>query len=119
MDQQRKKGVLDVCVLAVLQAGPSYGYQIIKDVSPCIEISESTLYPILRRLEGAGCLSTYQEAYNGRTRKYYRIEAPGVEKLRDFLAEADEMQKIYAFIEEADKCTRKIISRPSPPTWLL
>ena len=103
MNQQRKKGVLDICVLAVLRRGPSYGYQIVKDVSACIDISESTLYPILRRLESTACLSTYQEDYNGRTRKYYRIEAPGLEKLRDFLSEADEMKRIYAFIEEANK----------------
>ena len=54
MDTHRKKGVLDVCVLAVLAGGPSYGYKIVSDVSRCIEISESTLYPILRRLEAQG-----------------------------------------------------------------
>lgn len=47
MDIQRKKGLLDVCVLAVLRRGPSYGYKIIGEVSSCIEVSESTLYPIL------------------------------------------------------------------------
>ncbi|MEG1687233.1 MAG: PadR family transcriptional regulator, partial [Angelakisella sp.] len=52
MDAQLKRGLLEACVLKVLTAGDSYGYQIIKDISPCIELSESTLYPILKRLEG-------------------------------------------------------------------
>ena len=54
MDTQRKKGLLEICVLAVLQREPSYGYKIIGDITPCIDISESTLYPILKRLETAG-----------------------------------------------------------------
>ncbi|MCH3971277.1 MAG: PadR family transcriptional regulator [Oscillospiraceae bacterium] len=102
MNVQRKKGVLDVCVLAVLKRGPSYGYRIVNDISECIAVSESTLYPILRRLEASGCVSTYQQAYNGRTRKYYRIEEPGLQKVRDFLNEADEMKKIYTFVEGAE-----------------
>lgn len=63
MDTQRKKGVLDICVLAVLARGASYGYKIVGDVSQCIEISESTLYPILRRLEASGCVTTYRQAH--------------------------------------------------------
>ena len=51
IDPQLKRGLLDICVLSLLRRGDSYGYQIIKDLSGCIEISESTLYPILRRLE--------------------------------------------------------------------
>ena len=58
MDIQRKKGLLDVCVLAVLRRGPSYGYKIIGEVSSCIEVSESTLYPILKRLEANGYVTT-------------------------------------------------------------
>ncbi|ARP50914.1 MULTISPECIES: PadR family transcriptional regulator [Caproicibacterium] len=102
MDIQRKKGVLDVCVLAVLKRGPSYGYRIVSDVSACIQISESTLYPILRRLESNGCVSTYRKAYNGRTRKYYQIEQPGLDRVQAFLDEADEMKQIYAFVEGAN-----------------
>ena len=56
VDIQLKKGLLEVCVLSALSRGDSYGYRIIGDVSSCIEISESTLYPILKRLEGSGCL---------------------------------------------------------------
>ena len=73
MDMQLKKGLLDVCVLAAIQKEDSYGYQIIKDMKPFIEISESTLYPILRRLEASDLLSVYTREYNGRLRKYYHI----------------------------------------------
>lgn len=100
MDTQRKKGVLEICVLAALQREPSYGYRIVSDISPCIEASESTLYPILRRLEASGCVSTFSQEHNGRLRKYYRIEPLGEEKVRQFLSEAEEMRRIYQYIEE-------------------
>lgn len=103
MDTQRKKGLLDVCVLAVLRAGPSYGYQLIREVSACMPISESTLYPILKRLEVSGCLDTYQQEYNGRTRKYYRLTKAGEERIQVFLEEWDEMQKIYEFVREKNQ----------------
>ncbi len=103
MDTQRKKGVLEICVLTALQKEPSYGYRIVGDVSPCIEISESTLYPILRRLEGGGCVSTFTLEHNGRLRKYYRIEDPCREKIRRFLGEVEEMKRIYQYVEEASK----------------
>lgn len=100
MDTQRKKGLLDICILAVLRAGPSYGYLLIREVSQCMPISESTLYPILKRLEASGCLTTYQQEHNGRTRKYYRLTKAGEERIRVFLSEWDEMQRIYRFVEE-------------------
>lgn len=103
MDTQRKKGVLEICVLAALQREPSYGYRIVNDVNPYISISESTLYPILRRLENSECVSTFTQEHNGRLRKYYRLEAPGREKITQFLAEAQEMQRVYQYIEEASK----------------
>ncbi len=99
MDTQRKKGLLDVCVLAVLSRGPSYGYELLGTVSRCIPISESTLYPILKRLEAGGCLSTYKEEYNGRIRKYYRLTEAGRKRIRDFLEEWGEMEKIYTFVQ--------------------
>ena len=99
MDTQRKKGVLDVCVLAVLARGPSYGYKIVGDVSQCIAISESTLYPILRRLEASGCVTTQSQEHNGRTRKYYALTDAGRKRITEFLSEWQEMQKIYRFIE--------------------
>lgn len=100
MDTQRKKGVLEVCVLAVLARGPSYGYKIVGDVSACIEISESTLYPILRRLEAAGCLTTQQREHSGRTRKYFQLTGAGRQRIREFLEEWEEMQGIYRFVAE-------------------
>ena len=100
MDTQRKKGVLDVCVLSVLKKGPSYGYQIIQDVSECIAVTDSTMYPILRRLESGGYVSTYSQEHNGRTRKYFEITEAGEKKIRDFLDEWDEMKQIYTFVSD-------------------
>lgn len=71
MNAQLKKGLLEFCVLAVLKKGDSYGYQMIKDMSHCIEISESTLYPILKRLEQNNYVETYSQEHNSRLRKYY------------------------------------------------
>lgn len=102
MDSQMKKGMLEYCVLAVLTKGDSYGYQIIKDVSACIHISESTLYPILRRLEKESSLETYSVAHNGRLRKYYRITDAGKQAIRDFMRDWEQVMHIYHFIEEAD-----------------
>ena len=100
MDVQTKKGVLEICVLAALKKEPSYGYKIVGDVSKCIEISESTLYPILRRLEGGGFLSTYTLEHNGRLRKYYQITPEGEQKVRDFLEGWEQLRLIYAFIRK-------------------
>lgn len=98
MDIQIKKGLLDVCVLAAINRKDSYGYRIIRDVSPCIEISESTLYPILKRLEAGGCLLTYSVEHNGRLRKYYRITELGKQRIFDFLEEWKELMRIHDFI---------------------
>ena len=84
MDTQRKKGLLDTCVLAVLKKGPSYGYELIGLVSPCIPVSESTLYPVLRRLQKEACLDTYDRAFAGRNRRYYSITEKGCEKLEEY-----------------------------------
>ena len=101
MDIQLKRGLLEVCVLAALEREDSYGYKIIKDVSECIEISESTLYPILKRLEGNGCLSVYSIEHNGRLRKYYQITLEGKNKIREFLNEWNTMTEIYNFIKSS------------------
>lgn len=77
LDVQMKKGLLEICVLKALSDGESYGYKIIKDVSAYIDISESTLYPILKRLESDGHLVCTTAAHNGRLRKYYGITASG------------------------------------------
>ena len=97
MDTQLKKGLLDVCVLSVLRNGESYGYKIISDVAPYIEISESTLYPILKRLEASGAVSTHSREYNGRLRKYYEITEKGMQRIVEFIEDVREFEKIYEF----------------------
>ena len=83
MDTQLKKGLLEVCVLSVLRKEESYGYKIISDIAPYIEISESTLYPILKRLESTGAVTTRSKEYNGRLRKYYMITDKGKQQLEE------------------------------------
>ncbi len=100
IDPQLKRGLLDVCVLSLLRRGDSYGYQIIKDLSGCIEISESTLYPILRRLESGGCLRVYSVEHNGRLRKFYRITPRGVTVIDQFLESWPEIRRVYDLIKE-------------------
>lgn len=103
MDIQIKRGLLDVCVLAAIQNEDSYGYQIIKDVKPYVEISESTLYPILRRLEEARLLTVRTAEHNGRLRKYYRITPLGLQRIQDFKKEWEEILSIYEFISKEEK----------------
>lgn len=98
MDTQRKKGMLDILVLSVLLSGPSYGYKIIQDISEIMDVSESTMYPIFKRLESSGCVITYTEEHNGRKRKYFSLTDIGREKIDSFLFEWQEMMQIYEFI---------------------
>ena len=103
MDIQLKRGLLDVCVLAAIKDEESYGYQIIKDLKPCIELSESTLYTILRRLELAKLLTVRSAEHNGRLRKYYRITAAGVARIEEFKNEWREIYAIYRFVNKEEK----------------
>ena len=98
MDIQMKRGLLDICVLAAIKDGESYGYQIIKDISPYVAVSESTLYPILRRLEGSGLLTVRSAEHNGRLRKYYCITSSGKDRLKSFSEEWKEIMSIYNFV---------------------
>lgn len=102
MDVQLKRGLLDVCVLTAIKNEDSYGYQIIKDVKPYVDISESTLYPILRRLETAELLTVRSAEHNGRLRKYYRITDAGLERIEAFKAEWAEIMNIYQFVTKED-----------------
>ncbi len=102
MDIQMKRGLLDVCVLAAIKEEDSYGYQIIKDIKPFIEISESTLYPILRRLEAAELLTVRTAEHNGRLRKYYHITQAGLGRIEDFKNEWKEIMSIYKFVTKGD-----------------
>lgn len=98
MDIQLKRGLLDVCVLSAIKNEDSYGYQIIKNLKPFVEISESTLYPILRRLEAARLLTVRTAEHNGRLRKYYHITDTGLARIEEFKEEWNEIISIYNFI---------------------
>lgn len=103
MDIQMKRGLLDLCALAATSKHDSYGYQIIKDLEPYVKISESTLYPILRRLEAGGQLTVYSKEHNGRLRKYYRITDVGRLRLKEFVNEWKEIVAIYQYITEGGR----------------
>ncbi len=98
LDAQTKRGLLENCVLAALARGDSYGYQIVKDLSAFVSISESTLYPILRRLESSGALSVYSVEHNGRLRKFYRLTEAGRRQLESFAADWTELAAMYEYI---------------------
>ncbi len=102
MDMQLKRGLLDVCVLAAIKNEDSYGYQIIKDIKPYVTVSESTLYPILRRLEAAEYLTVYSVEHNGRLRKYYHITKSGLDRIAAFSQEWKEIMSIYQFVTKED-----------------
>ena len=102
MDIQLKRGLLDVCVLAAIKDEDSYGYKIIKDLKPYAELSESTLYTILKRLEAAEMLTVRSAEHGGRLRKYYRITAAGIKRIDEFLEEWKEIMSIYQFVSKED-----------------
>ena len=105
MDVQLKRGLLDICVLAAIKDEESYGYQIVKDMKPYVDISESTLYPILRRLETAELLTVRSAEHNGRLRKYYRITDAGLSRIHAFKEEWREIMSIYQFVTKGDSET--------------
>ena len=102
MDIQLKRGMLDVCVLAAIKDEDSYGYKIIKDMKPYIELSESTLYTILKRLETADMLTVRTAEHGGRLRKYYHITDFGLRRIEDFKGEWNEILSIYRFVTKED-----------------
>ena len=98
MDVQLRKGILELCVLAALREKDSYGYQIIRDISQVVEISESTLYPILRRMELGGAVESYQIPYSNRLRKYHHLTPQGQRILADFAQEKEQLIAILDYI---------------------
>lgn len=100
MDAQLRIGILDVCVLSAIKNEDSYGYKIIKDLKPVLELSESTLYTILKRLEDSKMLTVRSAEYEGRLRKYYHITPKGLRRIEEFKDEWKEMMSIYSFIVE-------------------
>ena len=103
MDIQLKRGLLDVCVLAAIRSEDSYGYKIIKDLRPYVELSESTLYTILKRLETASMLTVRTAEHDGRLRKYYRITDSGQKRIEDFKQEWKEVISIYQFVTKGEE----------------
>ena len=103
MDIQLKRGLLDICVLAAIKSEDSYGYKIIKDIKPYVTVSESTLYPILRRLEASECLSVRSVEHNGRLRKYYHITQAGLDRIAAFTEEWKEIMSIYKFVTKEEE----------------
>lgn len=102
MDIQLKRGLLDICVLAAIRSEDSYGYKIIKDMKPYIELSESTLYTILKRLETANMLTVRTAEHGGRLRKYYHITEEGKRRIEEFKMEWKEILSIYQFVIKED-----------------
>lgn len=98
MDIQLKKGLLEMCVLTLLNDGESYGYKIASDLSDVVVMPESTLYPILKRLESGGYVETYPVEHNGRLRKYFSINKRGIVRLNEFKNEFAELDKLHKFI---------------------
>ncbi len=103
MDIQLKRGLLDVCVLSAIKDRDSYGYKIIKDMKPYLELSESTLYTILKRLETAEMLTVRTTEHNGRLRKYYSITSTGLKRIEDFKEDWKELMSIYKFVIREDE----------------
>lgn len=79
--------LLDACVLAVLSRGDAYGYILSQEVKAALDISESTLYPVLRRLQKDGCLDAYDRPVSGRNRRYYTITEKGRKAYEQYTAE--------------------------------
>lgn len=94
MNPQFKKGILELCVLTMIAKRDYYGYELVEEISKILEISEGTLYPILRRLTDESLFETYlQESSGGPPRKYYRITKKGLEFQKQQLKEWSEFNK--------------------------
>ena len=104
MDNQLNRGLLDVCVLAAVKNEESYGYRIIKDMKPYLEMSESTLYTILKRLESAEMITVRSAEHGGRLRKYYNITKKGIDRIEEFKGEWKELLSVYKFVTKEECC---------------
>ncbi len=98
LEAQMKRGFLEACVLRAVYDEESYGYRIIKDVPSCMGLSESTLYPLLKRLEQGGYISVRKTEHQGRIRKYYKITSTGKARVQEFLNEWPSIQEIYQYV---------------------
>lgn len=116
MDAQMKRGFLDACVLATMASRESYGYQIIKDLPKMLEISESTLYPLLKRLKARKLIQVRKAEHNGRLRKYYSLTPQGHAELADFVADKQDVMDIFRFVERSIDEAASSISNDEPST---
>ena len=91
--------LLEACVLALLNREDLYGYMLTQNMQSVANLSESTLYPILKRLEANGYVTTDTQEHGGRIRRYFYITDAGQERIDAFLDEWDEVKRIYAFIK--------------------
>ena len=103
MEKKKKKGSLDICVLSSLLNEDSYGYKIIQDLENVLDISESTLYPILKRLEANKLVKSYSVEHNGRLRKFYSITQEGRKKIIAYLKDFKELLNVYEYIVKRSK----------------
>lgn len=114
MDAQMKRGFLEACVLATLCKGESYGYQIIKDIPESLDLTESTLYPLSKRLEAAQCISVRSVEHRGRLRKYYRITQAGIDRIGEFVSEREVVEGLYSYViqaaDQSQKCADATIN---------
>ncbi|MDD4080118.1 MAG: PadR family transcriptional regulator [Eubacteriales bacterium] len=115
MDPQLKRGLTDACVLALLSRSDSYGYKLVKDAAELMPLSDSTLYPVLRRLEEAGALAVYSQEHAGRLRRYYRITPQGRAQLASFAREWESLGKVYAFIRQMEEENRNHLNKEAEP----
>ena len=97
-----ESSLLDACALAILSRGDTYGYEITQQMKSAIDISESTLYPVLRRLQKEGLCRTYDQPHQGRNRRYYRITYKGQEKLAEYRKQWDDYKSAIEMLLDGD-----------------
>lgn len=101
--------LLDALVLSVVAKEDTYGYKITQEIREAMEMSESTLYPVLRRLLKSECLTTYDQEYLGRNRRYYQITDKGKEQLKlyreEWLVYRDKINNIISEQAQSKKST--------------
>ncbi len=104
MNFQLGSALLDACVLAILHKEDTYGYKLTQEVKDMMEVSESTLYPVLRRLTREGYLETYDQEHMGRNRRYYRLSDRGKRKYKEYMEEWRSFKhKIDMVLERGDE----------------
>lgn len=98
MTFQLGSALLDACVLAIVDKEDAYGYSLTQQIQSVMDISESTLYPVLRRLQKADCLTTYDQPYQGRNRRYYQITDQGRIRLLELLKEWQRYKEMVDYV---------------------